>query len=123
MATLLDSPVITIRERRPLRILAAWRQHAAVVLAVAAVLAIGLGLLRTSRGVHDLLFYSGWRPFIDLRYRINETVAWFAGQPVYGKIETADYPPAAYSILWPFVGWASVPVIRWIWAVSMLALM
>ena len=31
--------------------------------------------------------------------------AWFAGLPVYGSLEHADYPPASYAILWPALGW------------------
>ena len=36
---------------------------------------------------------------IDLGQRYGETQAWFQGEPVYGSIGTAVYPPATYAIL------------------------
>lgn len=42
---------------------------------------------------------------IDLKYHFGEVGAWFAGQPVYGVVDGAVYPPASHAILWPFMGW------------------
>src|SRR4051812_321838 len=55
---------------------------------------------------------------IDLRQRYAEVHHWFAGEPVYSQLKTAVYPPASYAILWPLVGWSSLPVARWFWAVT-----
>jgi hypothetical protein len=38
---------------------------------------------------------------MDLLFRYAEVRAWFAGQPIYGAIESADYPPASYLLLLP----------------------
>lgn len=54
-------------------------------------------------------------PF-DYGLRYLETTAWFRGEQVYGVIETADYPPASYAILWPFMGWLSLAAAQWFWA-------
>ena len=56
----------------------------------------------------------GW----DLKLRWLEVHAWFSGQPVYGAIEHADYPPASYPLLWPAVGWTNMLHSRWLWAAS-----
>ena len=58
---------------------------------------------------------------IDLKQRITELHAWFAGEPIYKNLVTAVYPPASYVTLWPFLGWPSVLAARWIWAVTAAA--
>lgn len=55
---------------------------------------------------------------IDLRQRFDELHAWFSGEPVYGHLHTAVYPPASYVLLWPMLAWSSFTVVRWIWAVT-----
>lgn len=57
----------------------------------------------------------------DLRFRFVELHAWFAGNPVYGAIESADYPPASYVILLPLVGWPTFEIARLLAVVSMAA--
>jgi uncharacterized membrane protein YbaN (DUF454 family) len=61
-----------------------------------------------------------WQPppkgAIDLRLRLTETQALFAGQAVYRAIETASYPPASMAMLWPILSWPSLPTARWLWA-------
>ena len=57
----------------------------------------------------------------DLLHRHEETQAWFAGQPVYGHVGRATYPPAAYTVLWPFVGWLDLAGARILWAATCLA--
>lgn len=58
---------------------------------------------------------------IDLIQRYKDIYFWFRGLPVYGVIETASYPPATYAILWPFLGWMSVPAARLLWALLSIA--
>ena len=55
---------------------------------------------------------------IDLHQRYREVLAWFSGELVYGEINTAVYPPASYTMLYPFVGYDSFPFVRWLWAAS-----
>jgi len=68
---------------------------------------------------HLVLTAEGSAPF-DFRLRYLETHAWFSGEQVYGAIETADYPPASYAILWPFMGWLSLPAACWFWSILCL---
>lgn len=62
------------------------------------------------------------RPFIengaaiDLLTRYIEVLNWFSRRPVYGTIETADYPPATYVMLRPLLGYESLTVARLVWS-------
>jgi hypothetical protein len=58
---------------------------------------------------------------VDLKQRHQEVHRWFAGTPVYGELRTATYPPASYLILWPLLGWLSVPSARHLWAATAVA--
>lgn len=58
---------------------------------------------------------------VDLGFRHREVRAWFAGEPVYGALDTAVYPPATYPLLWPFLGWLPFPAARALWAATGLA--
>jgi hypothetical protein len=80
----------------------------------AASLAFAAGL-RLAHGFWRLTVEPRHRSAIDLKFRHAEITAWFSGETVYGRILTADYPPASYVILWPFMHW-DVPVSRWVWA-------
>lgn len=80
-------------------------------------------LTRLPPGFYDLVSRPGRRGAHDLAARVREVHAWFAGQPVYGTIGTADYPPASYALLWPFLGWLDVPTARVLWALSTLAML
>ena len=102
---------------------AVWQRRAALVLTCGAGLALLVACVRIPQGLWRLLYFGGSRRVYDLRFRTLETKTWFSGEPVYGALQTAGYPPAAYPVLWPFVGWADISVIRWIWAVTMLALL
>ncbi|MDJ0846242.1 MAG: hypothetical protein QNJ08_18650 [Crocosphaera sp.] len=55
---------------------------------------------------------------IDLKQRYEEIQAWFSGQPVYGDISTAVYPPASYIELWPFLHHPSFAFVRSLWGIS-----
>lgn len=57
----------------------------------------------------------------DLKKRFIEVVEWFAGRPVYGAVESADYPPASYLILFPLVHWPTLEAARVVAAISMAA--
>lgn len=66
---------------------------------------------------------AGWgiRGASDLAMRHLEVRTWLAGLPVYGAVESADYPPASHLILAPLVGWADFGVVRVLWAAATLA--
>ena len=57
---------------------------------------------------------------VDLVMHLHWTVGWFSGQPVYQEYR-ADYPPASFVMLWPFLGWPSVTSARWLWAATSVA--
>jgi hypothetical protein len=57
---------------------------------------------------------------VDLGYRFREIQRWFAGEPVYGALDTAVYPPATYALLWPFLGWTDWGEARLLWAATAL---
>ena len=75
-------------------------------------------LFRLPYEFHRLLFLSTKAGGIDLRLRFEEVRLWFAGDTVYGLLDSAVYPPASYAMLWPFMGWASWETARWVWAAS-----
>lgn len=54
---------------------------------------------------------------IDLKQRYEDVFFWFRGFQIYGVIKTAAYPPASYALLWPLLGWLSLPMARCFWAV------
>lgn len=58
---------------------------------------------------------------IDLKYRYGEVSHWFAGNPVYGAVDGAVYPPASHAILWPFLGWLDLDGARLMWAGTTIA--
>lgn len=71
-----------------------------------------------------LLWSKDWSAAYDLKSRHLEVATWFSGSPVYGVIESADYPMASYVLLWPFMGWLSLTSSRWLWgALAVLALL
>ena len=97
-----------------------WKSHGSTLLRIALVLvAIGTPL-RLIRVFKDLIWNSAPGSAGDLISRHLEVHTWFAGQPVYRAIETSDYPPASYAILWPFLGWMPLTLARWLWAATIL---
>jgi len=58
---------------------------------------------------------------LDLAYRYEEVQLWFGGLPVYGALDRLLYPPASYTVLWPFIGWLPFDAARVLWAVTTLA--
>ena len=55
---------------------------------------------------------------LDLMLRSIEIRLWFSGQPIYEIVSSANYPPASYLLLWPFVGWLDFMYARWLWALT-----
>jgi hypothetical protein len=100
-------------------VLTAWRpvlQILAIVLTVGAV-------FRVPQETYRLAFEPlGSGASTDLKKRHIEFAAWFKGVPVYGAIESADYPPASYPVFWPFIGWGmNLDSARVVWALTSLA--
>lgn len=93
-----------------------WR-GAALVLAVGLLGALAAGRLaiQVSR-----LVAGGPEVFgaVDLGFRFREVQRWFAGEPVYGALDTAVYPPATHVLLWPFLGWTDFASARLLWALT-----
>ncbi len=75
-------------------------------------------LFRLPYEFHRLLFSSSELAAIDLRQRYDEVQAWFAGENVYSILNSAVYPPASYLMMWPFMGFSSWQLVKWIWAIS-----
>ncbi len=97
-----------------------WATHGSQLLLIAVVLtAIGMSL-RLLYFLPEMLWDYSLRSASDLRMRHVEVHTWFAGLPVYGAVESADYPPASYAILWPLLGWLPLAPARWLWAVTTL---
>ena len=103
------------------RILAWWGRRASAVLSWAALLMALAAVVWLSYQTWRLLWQ--WPPLgaIDLRQRYTETRALFAGQAVYRLIDTASYPPASMTMLWPILGWPSFATARWLWALLTIA--
>jgi hypothetical protein len=59
----------------------------------------------------------------DLIKRFREVQPWFDGRQVYGVIESADYPPASYVLLYPFIHWPTFEITRLVWMASTIAAM
>jgi hypothetical protein len=57
----------------------------------------------------------------DLMARRTEATTWFAGGQVYGAIESADYPPASYALLYLATGWSlTQTAVRVVWTLTAL---
>ena len=94
-----------------------WAAYGELILRIAIVLVAAGTIFRLSHVIPDMLWgYYNPGAACDLLFRYLEVQTWFAGKQVYGAIETADYPPASYAIFWPFLGWASLAMARWLWA-------
>ena len=88
------------------------------LLALFLVTAALLSVSRLSRQGARLVSGTGPEAAGDLKSRRGCTVAAIAGQPVYRDSAARDglEPPAAYLILWPFIGWPEWPAARILWA-------
>lgn len=97
----------------------AWAKYGALVLSIVAVHAALTALLRLAGAVDALLFVPD-AP-IDLLIRTSEVRRWFDGITIYNDPDSANYPPASYTLLWPIIGWAGDAGVRILYALSMLA--
>ena len=93
---------------------ATWRD---VVLRAALVLMTLYAGAKLGSEFPRLLFEPSRTGATDLKLRHAEVARWFAREPVYPVLPDAVYPPASYALLWPALGWSSIDVARWTWAV------
>jgi hypothetical protein len=87
----------------------------AVVVLLAALAAKRIGFQS-----YRLLAAPAYPAAIDLQLRLNETRHWIRGEPVYGALVAAVYPPATYALFAPL---ALVPevVARGVWWLLVMA--
>jgi hypothetical protein len=92
-----------------------WRR----ALYVAALLMAAAALYRVPMELGRLAFEPlGSGAATDLVKRFREVHPWFAGEPVYGVIESADYPPASYIVMYPFTHWPTFDTTRLVWTIT-----
>ena len=92
-----------------------WRRF----LLIAACLMAAAALYRVPLELGRLAFEPlGSGASADLIKRFREVHEWFAGRPVYGVVESADYPPASYIVMFPFVHWPTFELTRLVWTAS-----
>ncbi len=95
-----------------------WRNF----LLIAACLMAAAALYRVPLELSRLAFEPlGNGASTDLVKRFREVQAWFDGRPVYGVIESADYPPASYIVMYPFVHWPTLEITRLVWTATTIA--
>jgi hypothetical protein len=82
-----------------------------------------LAVLKLGSEFHRLTVSTAPNGAIDLALRHEETHRWFAGEPVYTELQRITYPPAAYLVFWPFMGWLDLPAARWLWALASAAML
>ena len=97
-----------------------WGQYRKRVY-LGAIAAMILFVDRLAYDLDRLLLRSDQLGAIDLKQRYREVTAWFSGETVYDKINTAVYPPASYGMLRPLLDYSSFTFVRWVWAFSTLA--
>ncbi len=98
-----------------------WRRAGRWLLIVAFVTLALLAAERLTAGFHVLLVANDPHAAMDLLSRRAEVRAWFSGEPVYGHIGPARYPPATYAMLWPLLAWTTPVAARYLWAVVVVA--
>ncbi|MCI0627900.1 MAG: DUF2029 domain-containing protein [Acidobacteria bacterium] len=101
-----------------------WADHGTRVLRVAVMLMAIAAFLRLTFKFYLLVWEPGFIGANDLKLRHTEVHGWFAGRPVYEELAPyANYPPASYALLWPFLGWLPVPLARWLWAATTVVML
>ena len=93
-----------------------WSRNGSHVLHAGAAMLAAVAALKLGTELYRLVADPGFTGAIDLRLRHTEVRQWFAGQPVYITLSRIMYPPQAYAVLWPFLGWLELPAARWLWA-------
>ncbi|MEQ9371501.1 MAG: hypothetical protein RIG63_21105 [Coleofasciculus chthonoplastes F3-SA18-01] len=95
-----------------------WAKYYKMILGVAIALMSAAALPRLVYELTRLLWLSNPSGAIDLKLRYQEVHLWFSGEPVYSQLNSAVYPPASYVMLLPFLGYPSLTVAKWIWALT-----
>ena len=95
-----------------------WTANKKWILIAACVLLAIVAAQRLSSGFHELVLNPKEANDLHLRYR--EVHEWFQGRSI-DRFWPAVYPPASLAMLWPFVGWESWPLARWLWALTTAA--
>lgn len=95
-----------------------WAVHGTTLLRLAVALMAILALLKLGDEFRRLVWESGRIGAIDLKLYHKMVHHWFAGLSIYGVLKHAEYLPASYVILWPFLGWLAVTPARWLWAAT-----
>ena len=80
-----------------------------------------LALLKLADEFYRLIFSTAYNGAIDLRFRHEEVQGWFDGRPLYEELRRLNYPPQAYLMLWPLMGWLDFGPARWLWALTSVA--
>ena len=97
-----------------------WIRHRRWLLPVLVALMTIAAALKLEYQFRRLVLERGPNGAVDLVMHLHWAVGWFSGQPVYQEYG-ADYPPASFVLLWPFLGWLSVTSARWFWAATSVA--
>jgi hypothetical protein len=92
-----------------------WRR----ALYVAALLMAAAALYRVPMELGRLAFEPlGSCAASELVKRFREVHPWFEGVPVYGVIDSEDYPPASYIVMYPFTHWPTFDTTRLVWTIT-----
>jgi hypothetical protein len=95
-----------------------WEKHREAVLRAAVYLLAVAALVYLVHQFRRLVLVHGPAGAVDLKLRYEELRLWLQHLPVYELKRTANYPPASYPILWPFLGWLDLQAARWLWALT-----
>ena len=95
-----------------------WQAHRKWVLALLCFVLIVGAAQRLADGFYELIWKTDGA--IDLNLRYQEVHQWFASDSLAGDA-IAVYPPASLAVQWPFVGWESWLLARWLWALTTAA--
>lgn len=100
-----------------------WINHRTKILVLTIALMAFAALYRFNIEFYRLVLSGHSSGALDLKFRYREVHAWFAGHPVYDELKHALYPPASYTILWPFLGWLPIMQARWLWGASSIVML
>lgn len=95
-----------------------WIRHRLKLLQIIAVLMAFVAVLKLGAEFYRLIWDSSPIGAVDLNHLHRWVTAWFEGQPIFQKSDSALYPPATYVMLWPLLGWMSLSNARWCWAAT-----
>ncbi len=98
-----------------------WTCHRTTILRLIVALMAVLALLKLGNGFQRLIWELHWTGAVDLKRIYICVHHWFSGSPVYGVLNSDEYPPASYAVLWPLLGWLDITPARWFWAATSVA--